>query len=50
MLSHEEAARLIVAAGNPKYYAALSVVYGTGLRISKVVALKAGDIDSTRMT
>ena len=50
VLSREEVARLIAAAGNPKYRAALSVAYGAGLRVSEVVALKVSDIDSTRMT
>jgi len=50
VLSREEVARLIDAAGRPKYQAALSVAYGAGLRASEVVALKLGDIDSTRMT
>jgi len=50
VLSLEEAARLINAAGNPKYKAALSVAYGAGLRVSEVVALKVSDIDSTRKT
>jgi len=49
VLSVEEAARLINAAGNPKYKAALSAAYGAGLRASEVVALKVGDVDSTRM-
>jgi site-specific recombinase XerD len=50
VLSREEVARLIDAAGKPKYQAVLSVAYGAGLRASEVVAIKAGDIDSTRMT
>ena len=50
VLSREEVARLIEAAGTPKYQAALSVAYGAGLRASEVVALKVSDIDSTRMT
>jgi len=50
VLSREEVARLIDAAGKPKYQAALSVAYGAGLRASEVIALKIGDIDSTRMT
>ena len=50
VLSREEVARLIDAAGKPKYQAALSVAYGAGLRASEVVTLKVGDIDSTRMT
>jgi integrase/recombinase XerD len=50
VLSRAEVAHLIAAAGNPQYRAALSVAYGAGLRASEVVALKVGDIDSTRMT
>jgi integrase/recombinase XerD len=50
VLSRAEVARLIAAAGKPQYQAALSVAYGAGLRASEVVALKVGDIDSTRMT
>ena len=50
VLSREEVARLIEAAGTPKYQAVLSVAYGAGLRASEVIALKVGDIDSTRMT
>jgi integrase/recombinase XerD len=49
VLSPEEVARLLDAAPGPKYKAALSVAYGAGLRVSEVVALKIGDIDSTRM-
>jgi site-specific recombinase XerD len=48
VLSLEETARLLKAAGNPKYKAALSVAYGAGLRVSEVVALKVSDIDSDR--
>lgn len=50
VLSREEVARLIEAAGNIKYQTALSLAYGTGLRAGEVVALKVGDIDSQRMT
>ena len=50
VLSREEVARLIESAGNLKYQAVLSVAYGAGLRAGEVVALKIGDIDSTRMT
>jgi integrase/recombinase XerD len=49
VLSPEEVARLLDAAPSLKYKAALSVAYGAGLRVSEVVALKVGDIDSTRM-
>jgi site-specific recombinase XerD len=50
VLSPEEVARLIEAAGNLKHQTALAVAYGAGLRVSEVVALKVGDIDSQRMT
>ena len=33
----------------PKYKAAFGTAYGAGLRVSEVVALKVGDIDSERM-
>ena len=49
ILSREEVARLVAAAGNLKHQTALSVAYGAGLRASEVVALKVGDIDSQRM-
>jgi integrase/recombinase XerD len=50
VLSCEEVARLIAAAPNAKYQAALSVAYGAGLRASEVCALKVSDVDSERMT
>ena len=50
VLSCDEVARLIAAAPNAKYQAALSVAYGTGQRASEVCALKVGDVDSERMT
>jgi len=50
VLSREEVARLIEAAGNIKHQTALAVAYGTGLRVSEVVHLKVTDIDSQRMT
>lgn len=50
VLSREEVSRLIAAAANLKHQTALSLAYGTGLRVSEVVALKVSDIDSTRMT
>src|SRR5216684_9417942 len=46
VLSPEEVVRLLDAAPGLKYKAALSVAYGAGLRVSEVVALKVGDIDS----
>lgn len=50
VLSPEEVARLIAATDNLKHQTALSVAYGAGLRVSEVVALKVGDVDSQRMT
>src|ERR1700733_6117547 len=50
VLSEEEVARLLEAAPNLKYKAALSVAYGAGLRVSEVANLKVSDIDSQRMT
>src|SRR5262252_1238620 len=50
VLSCDEVARLIAAAPNAKYQAALSVAYGAGLRAHEVCALKVSDIDSERMT
>ena len=49
MLSVEEVTLLLRAAVAPKYKAAFATAYGAGLRASEVVALKVGDIDSTRM-
>ena len=49
VLSPEEVLRLLEAAPNAKYKAALSVAYGAGLRAMEVVALKVTDIDSQRM-
>ena len=49
VLSVEEVALLLQAAPGPKYKAALATAYGAGLRVSEVVALKVGDIDSERM-
>jgi site-specific recombinase XerD len=49
ILSREEVSRLIEGARTLKHRTALSVAYGAGLRVSEVVALKVGDIDSTRM-
>ena len=49
VLSVEEVALLLEAAPGPKYKAALGTAYGAGLRVSEVVALKVGDVDSERM-
>ncbi len=50
VLSKEEVARLLGAVGHIKHQTALSLAYGTGLRVGEVVALKVSDIDSQRMT
>src|SRR5246127_4374501 len=49
VLSVEEVRLLLQAASAPKYKAAFATAYGAGLRVSEVVALKVGDIDSERM-
>ena len=49
VLSVEEVTLLLQAAPGPKYRAAFATAYGAGLRVSEVVALKAGDVDSARM-
>jgi integrase/recombinase XerD len=49
VLSVEDIALLLQAAPGPKYKAAFATAYGAGLRVSEVVALKVGDIDSERM-
>jgi hypothetical protein len=49
VLSVEEVTLLLQAASAPKYKAAFALAYGAGLRVSEVVALKVGDIDSKRM-
>jgi len=50
ILSKEEVTRLIACVGHIKHQTALSLAYGTGLRVGEVVALKVGDIDGHRMT
>ena len=49
VLSRDEVRRLLEATTSLKYKAAFSIAYGAGLRISEVVNLKVGDIDSQRM-
>ena len=49
VLSVEEVTLLLRAVTAPKYKAAFATAYGAGLRVSEVVALKVGDIDSKRM-
>ncbi len=50
VLSTEELRRLFdVAARDVKHKALLMTLYGSGLRVSEVAALRSGDIDSSRM-
>lgn len=50
ILNKAEVTRLIACVGHIKHQTALSLAYGTGLRVGEVVALRVGDIDSQRMT
>jgi integrase/recombinase XerD len=49
LLSEEEIGRLFRALSNKKHKAILFTAYSAGLRVSEVVNLKIGDIDSGRM-
>lgn len=48
VLSRDEVARLIGAAGNLKNQTMLAVAYGAGLRANELVSLKVSDIDGQR--
>jgi len=50
VLSPEEVVRLFAAVRNPRDLLILQAAYAAGLRVSEVVRLQAGDIDSSRMT
>jgi site-specific recombinase XerD len=49
VLSREEVMRLIEAPLNLKHRALLSLTYGSGLRVSEVVGVRAVDVDRGRM-
>src|SRR6266404_6777589 len=49
VLSTDEVAHFLEAIPSLKSRTALTTVYAAGLRVSEVVGLKIGDIDSTRM-
>jgi integrase/recombinase XerD len=50
VLSADEVARLFAAVANPRDLMILQTAYACGLRVSEVVGLQVGDIDSQRMT
>jgi len=49
VLSQDEVVRFLEAVSSLKCRAALTMAYGAGLRVSEVVAIKPGNIDSERM-
>jgi site-specific recombinase XerD len=49
VLSTDEIARLLACSPNFKYKVMLTLCYSAGLRVSELVNLKVGDIDSSRM-
>ena len=49
VLNQPEVARLLLALSNPKHRTILMTMYAAGLRVSEVVVLRGGDIDSQRM-
>src|SRR5262249_10588171 len=50
VLSADEVARLFAAVNNPRDRMILQTAYACGLRVSEVVRLQVGDVDSSRMT
>lgn len=48
VMSIEEVQRLINSVANVKHHTMLQVLYGTGMRVSEIVALRITDIDSDR--
>jgi integrase len=49
VLSGGEVERLLAASSDVKHRAIFTLLYGAGLRVSEVLALRVGDIDSQRM-
>ena len=49
VLSIDEVMRFMAVIKEPKYRAAFSIAYGSGLRVGEIVVLKISDIDSQRM-
>ncbi len=50
ILGRQEIDRVFASAANPKHRALLMTTYAAGLRVSEVVGLRVGAIDSQRMT
>jgi site-specific recombinase XerD len=48
--SPDEVCRLFAAVSDPRYRLLLQTAYAAGLRVSEVVRLQIGDVDSQRMT
>ena len=49
VLSVEETARFLGSIDIPRYRALLTTIYSAGLRLGEALALRGGDIDSSRM-
>lgn len=49
LLSREEVGSILKATGNLKHLALLTLIYGSGLRVSEAVRLRAEHIDSKKM-
>ena len=49
LLNKDEVSRILGAAGNLKHQALLALIYGSGLRVSEAVRLRAEHIDSKKM-
>lgn len=49
VLSIDEVVRFMTVIKAPKYRAAFSIAYGSGLRVGEIAVLKVSDIDSQRM-
>jgi integrase/recombinase XerD len=49
LLSRDEVSRILRATNNLKHQALLAIIYGSGLRVSEAVRLRAEHIESKRM-
>ncbi len=50
ILSRDEVARLLTSVANRQMRTLLTTIYAAGLRVSEVIGLQVGDVDSARMT